>query len=142
VPYKGTGPAVTGTISGQTAVYFGATATSLPYARSGRLRILAVTTLKRSPGLADVPTVDESGLPGFEVLVWHGLIGPKGLPGTVVQRINAEVSKLLLLKQTAEHLHADGVEPAGGTPGQFLERIQKDIDLWRKVVVDARIKVD
>lgn len=142
VPYKGTGPAVTDTVGGQTNVYFGATASTLPHIRSGRLRVLAVTTLKRSPWLPDVPTVDESGLPGFEVVLWHGLIGPKGLPPTVVTRINAEVTKLLALERTAEQLHADGVAPAGGTPEQFLERIRKDIGLWRKVVTDAGIKAD
>ena len=142
VPYKGTGPAVTDTVGGQTNVYFGATASTLPHIRSGRLRVLAVTTLKRSPWLPDVPTVDESGLPGFEVVLWHGLIGPKGLPATVVQQINAEVTKLLSLERTAEQLHADGVAPAGGTPQQFLERIAKDMDLWRKVITHAGIKAD
>ena len=142
VPYKGTGPALADTLGGQTNLYFGSSASSLPHVRSGRLRALAVTTLKRSPWLADVPTVDESGLPGFEVVLWYGLIAPKGLPRTVAQRINAEVGKLLLLERTAEQLHADGLAPAGGTPEQFLERIKKDIDLWRGVITDAGIKVD
>jgi|SRR5690349_10681611 len=142
VPYKGTGPAVSDTVGGQTNVYFGATASTLPHIRSGRLRVLAVTTLKRSPWLPEVPTVDESGLPGFEVVLWHGLIGPKGLPPSVVRQINAEVAKLLSAERTAEQLHADGVAPAAGTPGQFLERIKSDIHLWHKVITDAGIKAD
>ena len=142
VPYKGTGPALTDTIGGQTDIYFGNTASTLPHVRSGRLRMLAVTTLRRSSALADVPTVDESGLPGYEVMHWYGLIGPKGMPAPVVGRLNAEIARALQLPETAEHLAADGVVPAGGTPEAFLERIRKDVAVWRNVVADAGLKVE
>jgi tripartite-type tricarboxylate transporter receptor subunit TctC len=140
VPYKGTGPALTDTISGQIDIYFGITASLLPHVRSGRLRMLAVTTLRRSSALADVPTVDESGLRGYEATQWYGLIGPKGMPAPIVGWLNAEIAKALRLPETAERFAADGVVPGGGTPEAFLERIQTEIHRWRKVVMDAGIK--
>ena len=142
VPYKGTGPALNDTIGGQTQVFFSATSALLPHVRSGRLRALAVTTKTRIAALPDVPTVAESGLPDFEVVLWHGVIGPKGIPAQVVGRLNAEITRALQLPETAEHLAADGVVPAGGTPEAFLERIRKDIAVWRKVVADAGLKVE
>ena len=142
VPYKGTGPALNDTIGGQTQVFFSATSALIPHVRSGRLRALAVTTKARIAALPDVPTVAESGLPDFEVVLWHGVIGPKGMPTPVVARLNAEIAKALQLPETAEHLAADGVVPAGGTPKAFLERIRKDIKVWRKVVADAGLKVE
>src|SRR5437773_2285547 len=119
IPYKGTGPALTDTIGGQTDLFFSSTATALPHVQSGKLRAIAVTTAKRIPALPNVPTVAESGVPGYEVILWHGLIGPKGLPRPIVDRINAEVTKALKLKETGEQLQNDGVDPAGGTPEQF-----------------------
>ena len=142
VPYKGTGPALTDTIAGQTDLYFSTTAAALPHVKSGRLRALAVTTPKRLPFAPDIPTVAESGVPGYETIQWHGLIGPKGLPSPIVARINGEVAKLLELKETAEQLQNDGVSPAGGTPEQFLATIKKEIPIWRKVVNDVGIKAE
>src|ERR1700752_38467 len=115
IPYKGTGPALTDTIGGQTDVFFSSTATAMPHVQSGKLLAIAVTTAKRIPALPNVPTVAESGVPGYDVVLWHGLIGPKGLPRTVVDRVNGEVTKSLKLKETAEQLQNDGVAPAGGT---------------------------
>jgi tripartite-type tricarboxylate transporter receptor subunit TctC len=140
IPYKGTGPALTDTIAGQTTVLFSSTATALPHVKSGRLKAIAVTTAKRIPALPDVPTVAESGLPGYEVVLWHGLIGPKGLPKEVVTRISSEVNKALKLKETSEQLENDGVAPAGGTPEQFKATIAKEIGVWRKVAADAGVK--
>ena len=142
IPYRGTGPALTDTIAGQTNLVFGSTAATLPYVRSGRLRALAVTTPQRIPAEPDVPTVAEAGVPGYEVTLWHGLIGPKGLPPAIVQRLNGEVTTILKLKETAEQLQNDGVSPAGGTPEQFLATIKYEIDVWRKVVHDAGVKVE
>jgi tripartite-type tricarboxylate transporter receptor subunit TctC len=142
VPYKGTGPALTDTVAGQTQVLFSSTATALPHVKSGRLKAIGVTTAKRIPALPDVPTVMESGLPGYEVVLWHGLIGPKGLPKDVVSRISAEVNKALKLKETAEQLQSDGVSPAGGTPEQFGTQIRKEIEVWRKVAADAGVKAE
>jgi tripartite-type tricarboxylate transporter receptor subunit TctC len=141
VPYKGTGPALTDTISGQTDVFFSSTATAVPQVQAGKLRALAVTSAKRIAALPDVPTVGESGVKGYDVELWHGLIGPKGLPRPIVERINAEANKALKVKETAEQLQSDGVAPAGGTPEQFLAVIEKEIGVWRKVAADAGVKV-
>jgi tripartite-type tricarboxylate transporter receptor subunit TctC len=142
IPYRGTGPALTDTIAGQTNLMFGSTAATLPHVKSGRLRALAVTTATRIPAEPEVPTVAEAGVPGYEVTLWHGLIGPKGLPPAIVQRINDEVRTILKLKETAELLQNDGVSPAGGTSSQFLATIKKEIDVWRQVVRDADVKVE
>ena len=142
IPYKGTGPALTDTIGGQTDVFFSSTATAVPHVQSGKLRAIAVTTLKRIPALPDVPTVNESGVKGYDVVLWHGLIGPKGLPRPIVNRINAEAGKALKVKETADQLQSDGVAPAGGTPEQFLAQIKKEIGIWRKVAADAGVKAE
>ncbi len=142
VPYKGTGPALTDTISGQTQVFFSSTANAMPQVKAGRLRAVAVTTAKRIPALPDVPTVAESGLPGYEVILWHGLIGPKGLPAPIVERLNKDVTAALQLKETAEQLQNDGVAPAGGSAAQFAAQIRKEIGVWRKVAADAGVKAE
>jgi tripartite-type tricarboxylate transporter receptor subunit TctC len=142
IPYKGTGPALTDTIGGQTDVFFSSTATAVPHVQSGKLRALAVTSAKRIPALPSVPTVGESGVKGYEVVLWHGLIGPKGLPRPIVNRINSEATNALRLKETAQQLQNDGVSPAGGTPEQFLAQIKKEIVVWRKVAADAGVKAE
>ena len=142
IPYKGTGPALTDTLGGQVDVFFSSTATAVPHVQSGKLRAVAVTTLKRIPALPDVPTVNESGVKGYDVVLWHGLIGPKGLPRPVVDRINAEASKALKVKETEQQLQNDGVAPAGGTPEQFHAQIKKEIGVWRKVAAAAGVKAE
>jgi tripartite-type tricarboxylate transporter receptor subunit TctC len=142
IPYKGTGPALTDTLGGQTDVFFSSTATAVPHVQSGKLKAIAVTSAKRIPALPDVPTVAESGLPGYDVILWHGLIGPKGLPRAVVERINSEAGKSLKAKETADQLQQDGVAPAGGTPEQFHAQIKKEIGIWRKVAADAGVKAE
>jgi tripartite-type tricarboxylate transporter receptor subunit TctC len=142
IPYKGTGPALTDTIGGQTDVFFSSTATAMPQVQAGKLRALAVTTAKRIPALPEVPTIAEAGVPGYDVVLWHGLIGPKGMPKDVVDRINAEAMKALKLKETAAQLQNDGVAPAGGSPAQFGQTIGKEIGMWKKVVAEAGVKVE
>ena len=142
IPYKGTGPALTDTIGGQTNIFFATAPTTLPQVQGGKLKAIAVTTLKRVPALPDVPTVAESGLPGFDVPIWHGLIGPKGMPKDAVDKLSAEVNKILQLKDTADQLAKDGVAPAGGTPEAFKAQIAKEITLWKKLVADRGIKAE
>lgn len=139
VPYKGTGPALIDTVAGRADVFLSAPSALLPYVKSGRLRALAVTTPTRAAALPDVPTVEESGLPGFETILWHGLIGPKGMPRDIVERLHADVSAILASKEAAEHLRSDAAAPAGGSPEQFLDRIRKEIIVWRKVAEDSGI---
>jgi tripartite-type tricarboxylate transporter receptor subunit TctC len=142
VPYKGSGPAMTDTIGGQTQVFFSSASTAMPQINAGKLRVLAVTTSKRIPALPNVPTVMEAGVAGYDVTLWHGLIGPKGMPPEIVNKINATVVKALKLKETEDQLQNDGVAPAGGTPQQFGATIKTEIDHWKKVVADAGIKAD
>jgi len=142
VPYRGTGPALTDTLAGQTQVFFSSAATALPHVQSGTLKALAVTTAKRLPALPNVPTVAEAGLPGYEVDLWHGLLAPKGLPRTIVDKINKAANESLTLKDTAEKLATDGVAPAGGTPEQFMATIRKEIDLWKMLAADGVIKAE
>jgi tripartite-type tricarboxylate transporter receptor subunit TctC len=142
VPYKGTGPALTDTIGGQTNALLGSTASTLPHVRSGRLRALAVTSSTRLASEPDIPSVAEAGVPGYETVLWHGLIGPKGMPRPIVESLNAEVSRVLQLKETAAQLQNDGVSPAGGTPEQFLATIRKEIEVWRRVVNEAGVKAE
>ena len=142
IPYKGTGPALTDTIGGQTNIFFATAPTTLPQVQGGKLKAIAVTTLKRVPALPDVPTVAESGLPGFDVPIWHGLIGPKGMPKDIVDKLSTEINKILQLKDTADQLAKDGVFPAGGTPEAFKAQIAKEIALWKKLVADRGIKAE
>jgi tripartite-type tricarboxylate transporter receptor subunit TctC len=101
-----------------------------------------VTTTQRLPVEPDIPTVAEAGVPGYEVILWFGLIGPKGLPRAVVDRINGEVLTLLKARETPEQLQNDGMFPAGGTPEQFGETIEKEIELWRKVAREAGLQLE
>jgi tripartite-type tricarboxylate transporter receptor subunit TctC len=142
IPYKGTGPALTDTIGGQTDLFCSTTATALPHVKAGRLRILAVTTANRLPAEPNVPTLAESGVKGYDVPVWHGLIAPKGMPRVAVDKMNAEVNKLLKSKDTAEQLQADGVSPKGGTPEAFRDQIRKEVELWKKTVAATGVKVE
>lgn len=140
VPYKGTGPALTDLLAGQTNMMVSSPSILMPHVRAGRLRALAVTASQRLPVEPDLPTVAEAGVPGYEAMVWFGLIGPKGLPRAVVDRINGEVMTLLKLRDTPEKLRNDGVYPAGGTPEHFLETIKRDIEVWRRVAREAGLK--
>lgn len=140
VPYKGTGPALVDTISGQTQLLWGSIAPTTPHVRSGKLKPIAVTTMKRVEAFKDVPTVNESGLKGYDVVLWHGLIAPKGLPRPILDRVNGELNKILKNKDMQDKLAGDGVSAAGGTPEQFGALIKKDIDMWRKVVQKAGVK--
>ena len=142
VPYKGTGPALNDSIAGNVQLIFGSVSTTLQHIKSGRLRGLAVTTSKRISAMPELPTVAESGVPGYDVILWHGLVGPKGMPKAVVDRLNSEAAQILKSKAMEDLLAADGVTPAGGTPEQFQALIKSDIERWRKVVERAHIKLE
>lgn len=142
IPYRGTGPAITDTMAGQTTLLFGSIASTLAQVKTGRLKPLAVTTMQRLPTQPDIPTVHESGVPNYEVTNWHGLAAPRGTPRTVVDRINADVTKILGQKDMEEKLQTDGVSPAGGSPEHFSEVLAKEIAQWRKVAAIAKVKAD
>jgi len=142
IPYRGTGPALTDTIAGQTDLFCTSTATALPHVKAGRLRALAVTTANRLPAEPNVPTLAESGVKGYDVPIWHGLIAPKGVPKAAVDKMNAEVNKLLKVKEAGEQLQTDGVSPKGGTPEAFREQIRKEVELWKKTVAATGVKAE
>ena len=142
IPYKGTGPAVADTIGGQVQLVFGAVPVTLPHVKAGRLRALAVTTSKRIAAAPDLPTVEEVGYPGYEVTNWHGLVGPKGLPPAITQKVNADVNTVLAMPDVQEKLDTYGAEDGGGSADKFATFIRTEIAKWAKVVKDADVKVD
>jgi tripartite-type tricarboxylate transporter receptor subunit TctC len=141
VPYKGGGPAMVDLLSGQIQVVFATPQAGLPQVKAGRVRAIAVTTPDRMSAAPDIPSAAESGVPGYEVTNWHGMIGPKGLPRAIVDRLNAEVNKLIRSRDIEEKFQANGVTAAGGGPEVLHEQIRKEIDQWRKVVAAAQVKV-
>jgi tripartite-type tricarboxylate transporter receptor subunit TctC len=142
VPYKGGGPAMIDLLAGHIQLVFATAPVGLPQAKAGRVRALAVTTSERVPAEPGIPTVAESGVPGYEVTNWHGLIGPKGMPRPVVERLNGEMTRILRQKEMEERLQSEGLSPAGGTPEQLHEQIRKELDQWRGVVTRAGIKIN
>ena len=142
VPYKGSSPALTDLIGGQVQIMFDNLPSALPQIKGGRLRAIAVTSLKRAPVLPDIPTINESGLPGFEASSWFGMLAPAGTPAAIVARINAEVNKWLQSADAREKLLGQGAEAAGGSPEQFANHIRAESEKWAKVVKASGAKVD
>ena len=142
VPYKGSAPALTDLMGGQVQVMFDNLPSSLQQIKAGKLRAIAVTSAKRSPALPDVPTIAESGLPGFEASSWFGVLAPAGTPPAIVARLNAEINKWLQSPEGKEQLLGQGAQAAGGTPEQFAAHIRAETDKWAKVVKASGAKVD
>ena len=142
VPYKGSPPAYTDLFSGNIQLMFDAVPAVIPHARSGKLRALAVGSATRSPFLPDVPTVAESGYPGFEAVGWIGLAAPAKTPDAILNRINAEVAKILATQDMKDRLAGLGVTPEGSTRAQFTEFVRGEIAKWGKLIKDANIKAD
>jgi len=143
VAYKGTGIALIDVISGQIPLAFSGILPALPHIRSEKLRGIAVTTSQRSLSAPDLPTVSESGLPGFEATEWFGIIGPAKIPLHVVQRTNTDLGKILKLAELQERLVKDGAMPAGEmTPDQFAAHIQREVVKWGRAVKDSGAKAD
>ena len=140
IPYKGTGPALADLLGGQVQLIFGAMPATIPHVKTGKLRGIGVTTAKRTPALPDTPAIGEV-VKDYEAALWYGLWGPKGLPKPIVKRWNQEVAKSLQTEEMKKRLAADGVEPAGGSPEQFLDVFARDVEKWKKVVKAANIKV-
>jgi tripartite-type tricarboxylate transporter receptor subunit TctC len=142
VSYKGGGQAVQDLLGGQIQMLVTALPTVEGHLKGGKLRALAFTSAKRVPGAPEVPTLAESGFPGFDVLSWYGILAPAGTPPDVVRRLNAEINAVLQAPDVRSRLAALGAEPTGGTPEQFAATIRADTARWAKVVGDAAIRID
>ena len=140
VPYKGGGPAVIELLAGQTSLMFANMPTAIQFARDGRLRALAVTGAKRAPATPDIPTVAESGIPGFDVTTWNGVSAPAKTPRAIVDRLNSEIVRALNSPDLRERLMSQGADPVGNTPEQYTAFIQNEITKWAKVIQAAGIK--
>jgi tripartite-type tricarboxylate transporter receptor subunit TctC len=140
IPYKGGAPATTDLLAGQVPVAFAPIASLLPHVSSGRVRGLAVSSLQRSMSLPDMPTVNEAGLPSFEMNPWFGILAPAGTPPEIVTRLNTELVRILRSPEVASQFGAQGVEPAHSTPSEFLAVIKSDLQKWEKVIREAGIK--
>jgi len=139
VPYKGAGPALIALVGAEVQITTISMVAILPHIKAGRLRALAITTPTRASLLPDVPSVSET-VPGFEVIHWYGIWGPKGMPKPIVARWNQEVAKVLRTDQMKNRARAEGLESAGGPPEEFGDLIRRDVEKWRKVVKAAKIK--
>lgn len=142
VPYRGAPAMVTDLIAGRVDLAFDTSTSILPHAAGGRVRLIAVTSQERSPRLPDVPTVAESGMPGFLALTWAGLVGPAGLPTTVVDRVNAAVNRALTRPEVVAHYAATGSTIAGGTPAEFRAFLEAEIGRWGAAVLASGAQVD
>ena len=140
VPYKGTGPALNDLLGGQIQLIFGSAPSTIPLVNANRLRAIGVTTTKRSSALPDVPTVAEAGVPGYEVVLWYGVLGPKDLPKSIVERWNAEIRKATKLPDMKERLVSEGFDIDDSPPAVFQAMVKRDVAKWIKVVKEAKIK--
>ena len=142
IPYKGAGPALTDVVAGHAQLYFTAPISAQPFVKGGRLRMVAVTTAKRSPSLPDVPTVAESGYPGMDVASWWALLAPAGTPKDVIARLHTETVKILGTSDMRERLAAQGADAAPGSPEQLGAYIKSEIANWAKMVKTSGVKID
>ena len=138
IPYKGTGLAIPDLVAGQLDVLFDSLSTGMPHVRDGRLRALAVTTLKRTPLAPDLPPVADT-LPGFESSTWFGLYGPKGLPAEVVNRVNTAANQALSDPEVRAKLTTLGIEPVTSTPAQFAKMVADDQAKWKRIIAERKI---
>jgi len=142
VPYKGSGPLLTDLIGGQINYSFETMTAATPHVANGRVVAIAQTRTRRAKGHPNVPTMQEQGFDGFEATTWYGLVGPKGLPPAITQKVNADVNTVLAMPDVQEKLDTYGAEDGGGSADKFATFIRTEIAKWAKVVKDADVKVD
>lgn len=142
VPYKGIGPAFTDLVGGQLQMLLPTVASSVQQIKDGRMRGLAVTGAKRSSLLPDLPTLSESGLPGFQLEAWYGLLGPAGMPADVVKRLNVELNAVLETDEVKKQLALEGATVTPGSPGSLGNLIKSEIERWRGLLKAANIKIE
>jgi tripartite-type tricarboxylate transporter receptor subunit TctC len=142
IPYKGVPAAIPDLIGGRVTMTFGPIVAVLPLAREGKLRALAVTSLRRSSAAPELPTIAESGYPGFEATLWLGLLAPARTPATIVGKLHLETVKALALPEMRAKLADFGMEVIGNSPDEFAAAIKSEIPKWAKVIKEAGIKLD
>jgi tripartite-type tricarboxylate transporter receptor subunit TctC len=142
VPYKGNGPAYTDLLGGHVSVMFPTIPTAIPHVRAGKLRALAVTTQKRTAITPELPTISESGVPGYDVSSWYGLLAPAGTPPAVVAKLQREIARVLRLPDVSEKLTSQGLDLVGNTPDEFAAIIKSEIVKWAKVAKASGAKAE
>jgi tripartite-type tricarboxylate transporter receptor subunit TctC len=142
VPYKGAGPGVIDVIAGQVSLMTPSIITVLNYVKDGRLRALGVTSAQRASGAPEIPTVAESGIPGYEAAQWFGVLAPAGTSREIVNTLRAEIVRVLQLSEVRTRLSGDGAEPVGNTPEEFAAYIRAETLKWTRVVKDSDIRAD
>lgn len=142
IPYKGTGPALAAMLGGEVQAMFGGAINTTLHVRNGRLRALAVAGSRRANGIPDVPTVAESGYPGYEADSWNGVLAPAGTPRALVMRLNGDIHKVVQSRRFREIMAGDGAEPVVSTPEAFAERIRMDYAKWRQVIEKVGLRKD
>jgi tripartite-type tricarboxylate transporter receptor subunit TctC len=142
VPYKGTGQAVADLLAGQIDLMFAPSQTVMPHVKAGKLKALAVTSAKRSENLPDLPTVSESGVTGYEAVGWFGVLAPAATPKPLVEKLSADINRVLADADVRARMHALGADPSGDTPEQFARFIREDQAKWGKLMREAGIKPD
>lgn len=142
IPYKGGGPAMNELIGGQVQVHMNVPVNLIPNIKNGRIRGLAFTSEKRLAALPEVPTFAEAGLPSFDATNWNGVLAPAGTPKPIIDKLSAELRRIVALSEVRDRLHAQGQEPWTSTPGQFAKLIRSEIDRFGEVVKSAGIQID
>lgn len=142
VPYKSTSPALIALLSGEASLIMAPALVVLPHVATGKLRALAITSTTRSAALPELPTIGESGLPGYEVVQWFGVLVPAGTPDTVVSRLSSELVKIIQLRGLSEQLDRQGSIPVGSTPQQFAAYLREEVQKWAKVVKQSGARVE
>lgn len=142
IPYKGSAQALTDIVGGQIQIYASSVPTAMGQIKDGRLRAIAVTSLKRSASLPETPTIAESGWPGFEAITWFGFVAPAKTPAPIIKELNANINSILKMPEVRSKLMGEGGEILGGTPEQFSALLTKDTARWARVIQDANVKID
>jgi len=142
VPYRGCAPAMTDAVSGQVPIFFTVLGNAAQFERAGKVRLLGVATQQRIGSHPDLPTIAESGFPGYDAFPWFGMLAPAGTPKEVVQRLAAEITAAVPVPEVSERIRAFSLEPTALGPDGLAQLMKSDYDKWRRVVHDAKIKVE
>ncbi len=142
MPYRGSGPAMIGLLSGETPVMFLPAINAGPHVKSGRLRAIAVTSTRRLPSMPELPTVAEAGLKGYESSQWYGVLAPAGTPEDILNALNAHVVKIMQTADMQQRLHDDGIVPVGNTRREFAAYIKAELVKWADVIKRSGARID